>query len=240
MRNAEKRKHFAGGEMLVWLELDGEGRSNVDSGLKILDDMLSLMIAQANFDLVVKNSGKYSNQYKIAEAVGKGLGEAYAESLSGGDRIKGNGSTIFPVEDALIMTAVDLSGQGVLSYDLKFPTEKVEDFDTETMEIFLLSFVKAAGLTLHIYQISGHNSYTVLIGAFRSLAQTLQTASEQIPATADRVERQGNDSTEEKKSLGLENTLLPEEMQRKETAEEEERDNSSNEIEKELRKRGLL
>ena len=173
------------------LKLDGSGISNIDTGCGFLDHMLTLFASHGSFDLDVQCKGDVNVDYHhSAEDIGICLGKAFAEALGDCKGIYRYGSMILPMDEALILTAVDISGRDLLAYSLNIPTEKVGDFDTELVEEFLLGFVRNAKITLHVNQLAGSNSHHILDGAFKSFARAMKTAvaidekkADQIPST---------------------------------------------------------
>jgi len=191
MRNAEINRETAETKISLWLELDGQGRSEVNTGVGFLDHMLQLLAKHAGFDLSVSCVGDtYVDDHHSVEDIGICLGRAFSEAIGDKRGIKRYADTVIPMDEALIMTAVDISGRDYLAYGLEIPTEKVGSFDTELVEEFLAGFVRNAGITLHVQQIAGSNSHHIIEGAFKSLARTLRTAvsiderfSSEIPST---------------------------------------------------------
>ncbi len=177
MRTANIKRTTKETDIDLTLELDGSGKSNVDSGCGFLDHMLTLLASHGRFDLLLKCTGDVKVDYHhTTEDVGIALGEAFAEALGNKEGIARYGSTVLPMDEALILTAVDLSGRCWLGYELNIPTQKVGDFDTELVQEFWLGFVRAAGATLHIRQLAGANSHHIIEGAFKSAARSLRTA----------------------------------------------------------------
>ena len=191
MRNAEINRETAETKISLWLELDGQGRSEVNTGVGFLDHMLQLLAKHAGFDLSVSCVGDtYVDDHHSVEDIGICLGRAFSEAIGDKRGIKRYADTVIPMDEALIMTAVDISGRDYLAYGLEIPTEKVGSFDTELVEEFLAGFVRNAGITLHVQQIAGSNSHHIIEGAFKSLARTLRTAvsiderfASEIPST---------------------------------------------------------
>ena len=173
------------------LKLDGSGISNIDTGCGFLDHMLTLFASHGSFDLDVQCKGDVNVDYHhSAEDIGICLGKAFAEALGDCKGIYRYGSMILPMDEALILTAVDISGRDLLAYSLNIPTEKVGDFDTELVEEFLLGFVRNAKITLHVNQLAGSNSHHIIEGAFKSFARAMKAAvaidekkADQIPST---------------------------------------------------------
>ena len=191
MRSAEINRMTAETDISLSLEIDGRGASDIDTGVGFLDHMLTLLARHARFDLSVTAKGdNYVDDHHTVEDVGIALGQAFAEALADKRGICRYGDCILPMDEALIMTAVDISGRDFLGYGLEIPTEKVGTFDTELTEEFWLGFVRNAGITLHIRQLAGKNSHHIIEGAFKSAARSLRAAvrieeqfRDEIPST---------------------------------------------------------
>ena len=189
MRTSAIKRTTAETDISLELNLDGAGESLIDTGCGFLNHMLTLFAKHSKFDLTVKCKGDTDVDYHhTVEDIGIALGSAVAEALGEKRGINRYADTTLPMDEALILTAVDISGRGYLGYDLKIPTEKVGDFDTELVEEFFLGFVRNAGVTLHIRQLSGSNSHHIIEGAFKSVARSLKKAAEldgtdDIPST---------------------------------------------------------
>ncbi len=177
MRNFEINRQTAETDIALTLELDGSGKSEIDTGCGFFDHMLTLFASHGSFDLTVKCVGDTDVDYHHSvEDIGICLGQAFRAAIGDCKGICRYGSMLLPMDEALIMTAVDISGRDCLVYDLKIPTEKVGDFDTELVEEFMIAFVRNAGITLHIKQLAGTNSHHIIEGAFKSLARALRAA----------------------------------------------------------------
>lgn len=177
MRNTEIKRKTAETDITLRLELDGGGKSNIDTGCGFLDHMLTLFASHGRFDLDVECNGDTEVDYHhTVEDIGIVLGKAFADCLGDKKGIKRYGDTVLPMDEALIMTAVDFSGRDYLGYFLDIPAEKVGDFDTELVEEFWLGFVRQAGCALHIRQLSGRNSHHIIEGTFKSAARSLREA----------------------------------------------------------------
>ncbi|MBQ6583405.1 MAG: imidazoleglycerol-phosphate dehydratase HisB [Mogibacterium sp.] len=177
MRNAEIIRKTAETDIELWLELDGGGKSEIDTGVGFLDHMLTLLARHGGFDLVVRCTGDtYVDDHQSVEDIGIALGRAFAEAVGDKRGICRYGDTTLPMDEALILTAVDISGRSCLEYALEIPTQKVGTFDTELVEEFLIGFVRTAGITLHVRQLAGKNSHHIIEGTFKSLARTLRKA----------------------------------------------------------------
>ena len=170
------------------ITLDGSGKSNIDTGCGFLDHMLTLFARHGRFDLDVTCKGDtYVDYHHTAEDIGIVLGEAFACAIGDKKGITRYGNFILPMDEALIMSAVDISGRSYLGYNLEIPTEKVGDFDTELVEEFWLGFVRNAQVTLHIRQLAGTNSHHIIEGAFKSVARSLKAAVAIDPDFADEI-----------------------------------------------------
>ena len=188
MRRSEINRKTAETDISLTLDLDGSGKSTVDTGCGFLDHMLTLFAKHGRFDLTVKCVGDVEVDYHhTAEDIGISLGQAFAEAVGDKKGICRYGNMILPMDEALILSAVDISGRDYLGYDLRIPTEKVGDFDTELVEEFWLGFVRNAGVTLHIKQFEGTNSHHIIEGAFKSVARSLREAVAIDPACADEI-----------------------------------------------------
>lgn len=191
MRTSAIERNTAETKIKLSLNLDGTGESTVDTGCGFLDHMLTLFAKHGRFDLTVKCDGDTNVDYHhTVEDIGIVLGTAFSEALGDKKGIERYGDIILPMDEALILTAVDLSGRAYLGFDLEIPTEKVGDFDTELVKEFWLGFVRTAGCTLHIKQLAGENSHHIIEGAFKSAARSFSKAvkinsdyKDEIPST---------------------------------------------------------
>jgi len=191
MRTAKLHRKTAETDIQLSLSLDGTGTSDVHTGCGFLDHMLTLFARHGRFDLIVSCQGDtWVDDHHTVEDVGICLGSAFAEALGDKRGIFRYGSETLPMDEALILTAVDLSGRAMLCCTLDIPTEKVGTFDTQLVEEFLFAFVRQAELTLHVRQLAGRNSHHILEGVFKSLGRSLAKAvaidsrfAEEIPST---------------------------------------------------------
>lgn len=191
MRNASLTRKTNETDISLMLNLDGKGEAKIDSGCGFLDHMLTLFAKHGKFDLTVSCKGDtFVDCHHTVEDIGICLGQAFEKALGDKKGITRYGSTILPMDEALILSAVDLSGRGYLSYNLDIPSPKVGDFDTELCEEFFLAFTRCANLTLHIKQLDGKNSHHIIEGAFKSVARSLKDAvkidadfADEIPST---------------------------------------------------------
>lgn len=189
MRNATIKRVTNETDIYLKLELDGKGKSKIDTGCGFLDHMLTLFSAHGGFDLEIKCVGDINVDYHhTVEDIGICLGQAFNEALKDKRGITRYGSFILPMDEALILTAVDISGRSSLLYKLDIPTEKIGDFDSELIEEFLLSFTRNFPISLHIRRLEGKNSHHIAEGGFKSLARSLKiavknTGENSVPST---------------------------------------------------------
>lgn len=177
MRQASVTRKTAETEIDLVLNLDGTGKSEIASGVGFLDHMLTLFAKHGGFDLQLSCRGDTAvDDHHSVEDIGIVLGRAFAEALGAKRGIRRYGNMILPMDEALILTAADLSGRGFLAYDLRIPTEKVGTFDTELVEEFFRAFAVNGGITLHIRSLAGSNSHHIIEGAFKSAARSLREA----------------------------------------------------------------
>ena len=189
MRTAEIIRKTAETDIMLTLNLDGTGKSTIATGVGFLDHMLTLFAAHGKFDLTVTCQGDtYVDDHHSAEDIGICLGKAFSEALGEKRGITRYGSFLLPMDEALIQTAVDISGRSFLGYGLEIPTEKIGSFDTELVEEFWLAFVRQCPMSLHIRQLAGKNAHHIVEGCFKSVARSLRIAvasdgSDDIPST---------------------------------------------------------
>lgn len=177
MRTSEIKRETKETAIRLSINIDGTGKSEIDTGCGFLDHMLTLFAKHGRFDLNVKCKGDTNvDDHHTAEDVGICLGRAFAEALGNKMGTVRYGNMILPMDEALVISAVDLSGRSGLSYKLEIPTEKVGTFDTELVEEFWLAFVREARCTLHLVQISGTNSHHIIECAFKSAARSMRQA----------------------------------------------------------------
>lgn len=188
MKTATVVRKTAETEINLTLTLDGTGKSEITTGCGFLDHMLTLFAKHGKFDLQLSCKGDtWVDDHHTVEDVGIALGQAFSEALGDKKGICRYGDTVLPMDEALILTAVDLSGRSYLGYGLQIPTQKVGAFDTELVEEFFLGFVRNAGMNLHIRQLAGSNSHHIIEGAFKSVARSLRQAVSIDTAFADEI-----------------------------------------------------
>lgn len=177
MRNAEIRRDTAETKISISLTLEGTGKNKIDTGVGFLDHMLTLFAKHGSFDLAVRCDGdNYVDDHHSVEDIGISLGQAFTQALGDKKGIRRYADTILPMDEALILTSVDISGRDYLNYGLNIPTQRVGTFDTELVKEFLLGFVRNSNMTLHVVQLAGENSHHIIEGTFKSLARTLKRA----------------------------------------------------------------
>ncbi len=175
----------------IALTIEGAGKSTIDTGVPFLDHMLTLFASHGCFDLEVKCRGDVEVDYHHSvEDIGIALGDAFSKALGDKRGIKRYGDTILPMDESLILTAIDLSGRTYLSCCLRIPAERVGDFDTELVSEFFWGFVRSCPSSLHIKKLSGKNSHHIIEGAFKSFARTMreacsidETRKDSVPST---------------------------------------------------------
>ncbi|MCR4726368.1 MAG: imidazoleglycerol-phosphate dehydratase HisB [Clostridia bacterium] len=177
MRKAEIERKTKETDIKLKLDIDGTGVSSVQTGCGFMDHMLTLFASHGRFDLTLTCVGDTEvDDHHTVEDIGIALGEAFYKALGDKAGITRYGSTILPMDEALILSAVDFSGRDYLGYELFIPTEKVGSFDTELVEEFWLAFVRNAKITLHFLQFAGENSHHIIEGAFKSAARSFKEA----------------------------------------------------------------
>ena len=188
MRKSTIDRKTAETDINLSLELDGNGKSDIDTGCGFLDHMLTLFASHGRFDLVVKCVGDTNVDYHhTVEDIGICLGKAFSESLGEKKGIERYGSMILPMDEALIIAAVDFSGRDYLGFAVEIPSVKVGDFDTELVEEFWLAFVRQANCTLHFKKLAGKNSHHIIEGMFKSAARAMRAAVKIDPERADEI-----------------------------------------------------
>ena len=191
MRSSEIKRKTNETDIILKLNIDGTGIADVKTGAGFLDHMLTLFAKHAHFDLFVNCFGDTEVDYHhTVEDVAICLGKAFGESLADKKGICRYADRVIPMDEALIMVAVDISGRDHLGYSLDIPSYRVGDFDTELCEEFMKAFVRESKITLHIRQLAGTNSHHIIEGTFKALGRVLSDAvriddrfKEEIPST---------------------------------------------------------
>lgn len=188
MRTSTINRKTAETDITLTLNLDGSGNSEINSGCGFLDHMLTLFAKHGRFDLALNCNGDTQvDDHHTVEDIGISLGLAFKEALADKKGVKRYGYMILPMDESLILSAIDFSGRGYLNYDLNILTDKVGSFDTELVEEFWLGFIRNAECTLHIKQLDGSNSHHIIEGAFKSVARSMRQAVEIDEKFADDI-----------------------------------------------------
>ena len=191
MRNAEINRETAETKISLWLDLDGTGKTDIATGCGFMNHMLTLFAAHGRFDLMINASGDtYVDYHHLTEDLGICMGQAFDEALGDKRGITRYGTKILTMDEALILTSVDISGRAFLDYRLEGLKEKVGDFDTELAREFVVAMVRNGGFTLHVRQLAGENTHHILEGMFKSLGRSMAKAvkiekgrEDEIPST---------------------------------------------------------
>lgn len=189
MRTAEITRNTAETNISLKVNLDGTGKNEVSTGVGFLNHMLTLFAAHGKFDLEVRCVGDTDvDDHHSVEDVGICLGQAFRQALGDKRGITRYGSFLLPMDEALILTAVDISGRSSLNDALEIPTEKIGSFDTELVEEFFLSFTRSCPMSLHLRKLAGTNSHHIVEGAFKAFGRAMKAAvaldgTDKIPST---------------------------------------------------------
>lgn len=191
MRNSLIERKTAETAIRLNIELDGTGKSNISTGCGFMDHMLTLFAHHGKFDIELQCCGDTNVDYHHSvEDIGICLGEAFATALGNKKGIYRYDTVILPMDEALILSSVDISGRAVLRYNVSIPSEKIADFDTELVKEFWLAFVRNSDITLHIKELDGENSHHIAECIFKATARALSNAirideqsKDKIPST---------------------------------------------------------
>ena len=187
-RTAEIKRKTTETDIELSLCLDGSGIAEIQTGSGFLNHMLTSFARHGRFDLTVRCTGDtWVDYHHTVEDVGICLGEAIAAALGDMRGVTRFGSAVIPMDEALVLAAVDLSGRACLGYALEIPAQKVGDFDTELAEEFFLGLVRTARMTLHLRSLAGKNSHHIIEGAFKAFARALRQAVSIDPAAAGEI-----------------------------------------------------
>ena len=188
MRTAEIIRKTGETDIALRLNLDGTGKGSIATGCGFLDHMLTLFARHGRFDLDISCKGDtWVDDHHTVEDIGIALGQAFAQALGDKRGIYRYGDVALPMDETLILSAVDISGRGYLGYALQITAQKVGTFDTELVEEFWLGFIRNAQITLHIRQLAGTNSHHIIEGAFKSVARSLRAAVAMDPLAAGEI-----------------------------------------------------
>ena len=197
LRQAEIQRKTNETEISIFLDIDGSGNSNIDTGVPFLDHMLHQISSHGLFDLNIKAIGDIEiDDHHTNEDVGIALGKAFSESLGDRKGINRFGHFLAPLDEALIQITLDCSGRPHLSYDLKIQSSKIGSYDTELVREFFIAFVNNSGITLHINQIQGVNAHHIVEATFKAFSRAMRMAteidnrrSETIPSSKGMLEK---------------------------------------------------
>lgn len=188
MRESKIVRKTSETDICLSLKLDGKGEAKVDTGCGFLDHMLTLFAKHGKMDLSVSCKGDTEVDYHhTVEDIGITLGQAFLEALGDKKGITRFGSMAMPMDETLVLSAVDISGRAHLTFEASVPTEGIGDFDAELCKEFWLGFVRNSGITLHIHEICGENSHHIIEGIFKSVARSLKQAVSIDKAFADEI-----------------------------------------------------
>ncbi len=188
MRKSEIFRETAETKIKLSLDIDGSGKSDVNTNVGFLDHMLTLFSKHGKFDISVHcNGDTYVDDHHSVEDIGICLGKAFAESLGNMQGINRYASVILPMDETLILCAVDISGRAHLGFNAEFTSEKIGTFDTELVEEFFAAFVRSSNITLHIKKLDGKNSHHIAEGIFKAFARTMRDAVAIDPKFASEI-----------------------------------------------------
>lgn len=177
MRTSEINRKTAETDVALTLNLDGTGKHDISTGVGFLDHMLTLFAVHGRFDLSVRCQGDTQvDAHHSVEDVGISLGQALKAALGDRAGICRYCDVTIPMDEALVLAAVDISGRGYLGFDLPIPAQKIGDFDSELVEEFFMALTREAGITLHIRYLAGRNSHHIAEAAFKAAARSLRGA----------------------------------------------------------------
>ncbi len=188
MREASVERTTKETSISLKLNVDGTGRADIDTGVGFLDHMLELLAFHGQFDLTVRCQGDTRvDDHHSVEDIGIALGRAFAQALGEKKGIVRYGNFLLPMDEALVLCAVDLCGRDTLGWQVNIPTEKVGAFDTELVKEFMLGFARNAALSLHFVQMAGENSHHIIEAVFKGLGRALRQAVAVDPALKDEI-----------------------------------------------------
>lgn len=188
MRQASVNRKTSETDISLQLTIEGSGASSIDSGIGFLDHMLTLFARHSLVDLTLTCKGDtYVDDHHSTEDIGIALGEAFRDALGDKAGISRYGSMLLPMDEALVLCAVDFSGRSTLRYDLPLPSQKVGTFDTELVEEFFQAFTRSAGCCVHLKKLDGTNTHHIIEAAFKGFGRAVRMASSIDPALAGSI-----------------------------------------------------
>jgi len=177
-RKAEVKRKTKETDISVYLKLDGRGEYKINTTVPFLDHMLSQIAKHGFFDLEVNAKGDTDVDYHhTVEDVGIALGDAFKKALGEKEGIRRYGHAVIPLNEALSMVSVDISGRPYIVYNVAMPKEKVGEFDVELTEEFFRAFANSSGMSLHINVMYGNNLHHIIESIFKAAARALDEAT---------------------------------------------------------------
>ncbi len=178
-------------QIVLALEIDGTGAYEINTGCGFLDHMLELFTRHGRFDIAIEcNGDTHVDYHHTTEDIGIALGAAFKDALGDKRGIYRYGQFLLPMDETLVLCAVDISGRNYVNFDVDIPTQKVGDFDTELVKEFVLAFARELGLTIHLKQMAGDNSHHIIEAVFKGMGRALRAAcaieeeyADEIPST---------------------------------------------------------
>ena len=181
-RTAEGARKTGETDIQIWIDLDGTGTSEISTGVGFFDHMLTALSRHSLIDMKIKVAGDtWVDDHHTVEDTGIALGQALAQALGDKRGIRRFGSVAVPLDEALVMAAVDISGRGELFWDVPIGPDKVGTFDTELAQEFFTGFARQAGITLHLHEVAGSNAHHIIEATFKACARALRAAVESDP-----------------------------------------------------------
>lgn len=191
MRRKKIIRNTSETQIVLALEIDGTGAYEINTGCGFLDHMLELFARHGRFDLAVECKGDTDVDYHhTTEDIGIALGAAFKDALGDKRGIYRYGQFLLPMDETLVLCAVDISGRSYVNFDVDIPTQKVGDFDTELVKEFVLALSRELGITIHLKQMAGENSHHIIEAVFKGMGRALRAAcaieekyADEIPST---------------------------------------------------------
>lgn len=191
MRTSQISRETTETQIRLTLDIDGKGSSKVDTGCGFFNHMMELFARHGRFDLSIECKGdSHVDDHHTVEDIGICLGQAFKEALGTKKGIYRYGNMILPMDEALILCAVDIGGRAYLNFDVEIPTQKVGTFDTELVKEFMTAFSREMGMNLHFKMMAGENSHHIIEAVFKAMARALSQAAaidsryaDEIPST---------------------------------------------------------
>lgn len=190
MRKSELRRKTTETEVMLEIDLDGKGEVEVSTGIAFFDHMLTLLSHHASFDLKLEARGDLEvDQHHTVEDVGLCIGRAVVQAMGDKKGITRYGWALLPMDEALCLVSLDLSGRPHLTYEVDLPVRLISDFDPTCVREFLQALANEGGLTLHVRKLSGENPHHILEAVFKGLGRSFRAAvrlagsSRDVPST---------------------------------------------------------